>query len=79
MRRRFDAAVGLAPEEYLRVARLHAVLGAARRAATPDWARIAAETGFYDQPHLLGEFRRTVGCSPDALIRAGDDRFLHDR
>ena len=63
LRRRFQVAVGLSPKAYARVVRLHHAMALARASVTPDWAEIAVRSGFYDQPHLLAEFRRAVGMS----------------
>lgn len=63
LRRRFQVAVGLSPKAYARVVRLHHAMALAREAAVPDWAEIAVRSGFYDQPHMLAEFRRAVGMS----------------
>jgi AraC-like DNA-binding protein len=80
LRRRFTIAVGLRPKAYARVVRLHRALAAARAAVAagrrPDWARIAYASGFYDQPHLLSEFRHAVGVPPNALLGGADVRFL---
>ncbi|MET9633233.1 AraC family transcriptional regulator [Lentzea sp. NPDC006480] len=62
LRRRFQVAVGLSPKAYARVVRLHRAMDLAR-AGSPDWAEIALRSGFYDQPHMLAEFRRAVGMS----------------
>jgi AraC-like DNA-binding protein len=32
-----------------------------------SWARIVAESGYADQPHLIREFRRFTGTTPAAL------------
>jgi AraC-like DNA-binding protein len=73
LRRRFTVAVGLGPKSYVRVVRLHHALAAARAALVagerPQWADIAQRTGFYDQPHLLAEFRAAVGVPPNTLLR----------
>jgi AraC-like DNA-binding protein len=73
LRRRFAVAVGLGPKAYARVVRLHRAVGLARQSIShgvePRWAEIALRSGFYDQPHLLAEFRRSVGCPPGALVR----------
>jgi hypothetical protein len=63
LRRRFQVAVGLSPKAYARVVRLHRAMALARAAGVPDWAEIAVRAGYYDQPHLLAEFRRAVGMS----------------
>lgn len=77
LRRRFGQAVRLRPKAYLRVTRLHRAVDSARESLKlgrpPQWADIAARQGFYDQPHLLAEFRRSAGCLPGALA---DGRFL---
>jgi AraC-like DNA-binding protein len=63
LRRRFLVAVGLSPKAYARVVRLHKAMALARSSSVPDWAEIAVRSGFYDQPHMLAEFRRAVGSS----------------
>lgn len=70
LRRRFLVAVGLSPKAYARVARLHLAVALARSAAVPNWAEIAVRSGFYDQPHLLAEFRRAVGTSGVRFLQA---------
>lgn len=73
LRRRFVVAVGLRPKAYMRVVRLHSALAAGRdalaRGEPPRWADIAGRSGFYDQSHLLAEFREAVGAPPNALLR----------
>lgn len=73
LRRRFAVAVGLRPKAYVRVVRLHHAMAAARAALAagkrPQWSEIALRSGFYDQPHLLAEFRYAVGVPPNTLLR----------
>jgi AraC-like DNA-binding protein len=72
LRRRFSVAVGLRPKAYGRVTRLHAAL---RMAGSASWADIAHRCGFYDQPHMIAEFRAATGLAPAAL----HGRFLQSR
>jgi AraC-like DNA-binding protein len=61
--RRFRAAVGLSPKPFARVQRLQRLL----RSVDPcdaDWATAAADTGYFDQPHLINEFRALAGVTP---------------
>jgi AraC-like DNA-binding protein len=67
LRRAFQESVGIGPKEFARTVRLqHAV----RRAGTStDWARIATDSGYYDQAHLIADFRQLVGLTPGAYLK----------
>lgn len=60
----FHAHVGLSPRAWSRLARLHACLRALRAQASPRWADVAADAGYYDQAHLANEFRALCGLTP---------------
>jgi AraC-like DNA-binding protein len=62
---KFKQQVGVAPQMAARLVRLSAVW----RHLDDDqtWARIAAESGYADQAHLIREFRRFTGTTPSAL------------
>ncbi|WP_425258662.1 helix-turn-helix domain-containing protein [Rubrivivax sp. RP6-9] len=60
----FAAQVGLAPSVWRRLQRLHATLRLLRTAAEPQWAQIAHCAGYYDQSHLINEFRALCGLTP---------------
>ena len=62
--RRFGAQVGLSPKAFLRVVRFQQVLRAVDAGPTPDWARLAVELGFYDQPHFVNDFKAFTGHAP---------------
>lgn len=67
----FAEHVGLSPRAWGRLARLHALVRALRTAPSPRWARLAADTGFYDQAHLANELRSLSGLRPsDFAARA---------
>ena len=75
--RRFGALfveqVGLGPKRYARLRRFQVVIAQVHRRHTVDWARVAADAGFHDQPHLVREFRAFAGLSPTQyLARQGD-------
>ena len=62
MRRKFRESLGMSPKAYARTLRLRSVLRLGRRGA--DWSAVAAETGFYDQSHLVHEFKEALGLPP---------------
>jgi AraC-like DNA-binding protein len=62
--RRFGAQVGLSPKAFLRVVRFQQVLKAMDGGGPTDWARLAVEHGFYDQPHFVNDFKAFTGLAP---------------
>lgn len=72
LRRAFTENVGIGPKEFARTVRLQR---AVRMAATScDWARIAADAGYYDQAHLIADFRQLLGLTPGAFSRRAGGR-----
>jgi AraC-like DNA-binding protein len=65
----FNAAVGLTPKRFGRVLRFHRATALGRSAAL-DWTRIAYECGYYDQAHLIRDFRELADLTPSDVIRA---------
>jgi len=64
--RAFTAHVGLAPKRFARVRRFQRLVRAVATSAGPDWARLAVETGYHDQAHLIHDFRDLSGLTPGA-------------
>ncbi|MGK3982655.1 helix-turn-helix transcriptional regulator [Sorangium sp. So ce136] len=76
LRRAFSESVGIGPKEFARTVRLQR---AVRMAATSrDWARIAADAGYYDQAHLIADFRELVGLTPGAFLKRAGARLGSD-
>jgi AraC-like DNA-binding protein len=71
LRRRCQAAVGLAPKALHRMLRFQGFLALAHgRGGHPaELARLAAEAGYADQSHLTRECLRLSALSPAALLR----------
>jgi len=62
--RRFPAVVGLSPKMFCRVLRFRAAVESMRARRRASWAQVAAEAGYYDQAHLIAEFRTFAGTTP---------------
>jgi AraC-like DNA-binding protein len=67
--REFGKHVGLSPKTLCRILRFRRVLRRMRRQATPDWADLAAELGYYDQAHLISDFSQLCGKTPERYRR----------
>lgn len=71
LRRAFTESVGIGPKDFARTVRLQR---AVRMTATSlDWGRIARDAGYYDQAHLIADFRELIGLTPGAFARRGGE------
>jgi AraC-like DNA-binding protein len=67
LRRAFTETIGVGPKDFARGVRLTRAVRMA--GASRDWTRIAAEAGYYDQSHLIADFRELTGNTPGALLK----------
>jgi AraC-like DNA-binding protein len=61
--RLFKAEVGLTPKLYLRIARFERLAQRLPHGASA-WAELAADEGYFDQSHLIRDFRSFAGATP---------------
>ena len=66
---RFREEIGLPPKAMARLLRFERARTLAERAERPDWARIAADCGYYDQSHLSNDFRAVTGRTPATFFQ----------
>jgi transcriptional regulator GlxA family with amidase domain len=74
----FATEVGLTPKLYGRVRRFQRALALVRGGPAPDWARVAAECGYFDQSHLIRDFRAFSGLAPEEYLRRRGEHVLHN-
>jgi AraC-like DNA-binding protein len=67
--RRFRDRVGMGPKRYGRLVKFFAAVEAIKPVASVDWAGLAAEAGYYDQAHMIRDFREFAGCTPADFLR----------
>lgn len=67
LRRVVIDATSWPPKHLQRVLRMNRAVAAADRQTAPNWTLLAAECGYFDQPHLIAEVRSLTGCSPVEL------------
>lgn len=65
---RFRREVGVAPKVAARIVRFERATTMLRRAERPTLASVAADCGFYDQPHMVREWHDLAGCSPSTWM-----------
>lgn len=67
---RFRAVTGTTPKRHAQVLRFHRFVDAVHATdGVPDWAQLAAASGYYDQPHVIRAFRRFSGWTPAEYYR----------
>ena len=59
----------MTPKWVLMRARLHDATDAVADGHLPDWARLAADLGYCDQPHLIRAFKAAIGTTPMEYLR----------
>ncbi|MFZ3330498.1 MAG: helix-turn-helix domain-containing protein [Candidatus Acidiferrales bacterium] len=64
IQRIFNDYVGVSPKWVIRRYRLHEAIEKFNSCSRPDWAQLALELGYFDQAHLINDFRSIVGYSP---------------
>jgi methylphosphotriester-DNA--protein-cysteine methyltransferase len=70
--REFDRCVGLTPKLFARLCSFQRVIRSVGQKTEVDWAGTAASCGYYDQAHLIHEFRAFSGLTPaNYLIKRG--------
>jgi AraC-like DNA-binding protein len=72
LQRAFAAEAGLSPKLFLRICRFQRVFAAWQR-SPGNWARTAIECGYYDQSHLVRDFRQFAGATPARFVESGPE------
>jgi AraC-like DNA-binding protein len=73
--RNFLSEIGLNPKLYSRVARFQTALDTRIHRQDIRWVNLANEFGYYDQMHMIKDFQKLSGLTPEGLLsRIGDMR-----
>jgi len=65
----FSDQVGLTPKLFCRLRRFQLALQKTFGRQSVDWAEIAADSGYFDQPHFIHDFTRFSGLTPSSYLR----------
>jgi AraC-like DNA-binding protein len=71
--RRFQHATGVPPKLFARIARFQGLVYSLLSTDVAKWAGVAPEIGFYDQAHMINEFRSFTGAPPTTFFQPHDD------
>ncbi len=73
LERRVAQSLGLAPAPLRRVLRFRRAFQLLEGCSPGSWGRVAAASGYYDQAHLIREFRRFAGAAPQQFFGGVSD------
>lgn len=73
----FVQELGIRPKMFARIVRLNAVLAALDQSERADAVDLALAAGYFDQSHLLRDFRMLAGRAPHASRRADGEMAQH--
>jgi len=79
LERRFQRGVGMPPKLFCRIQRFQHVFQVIEDGC-PNWVNAAVECGYYDQAHLIRDFRDFSGKAPSVLLADADlaKHFVRD-
>ena len=81
VKHKFDQHVGVSPKLFGKLRRFQAVLRRLASEVKVDWTKLAHDSGYYDQAHLIREFNHFTGFSPQKFLKnleKGDDLYIFD-
>ena len=70
---RFHDAAGLPPKLFGRIVRFQGLVHTLLSNDVAHWASLASDAGFYDQAHMINEFRHLAGSPPTTFFQPHDD------
>jgi AraC-like DNA-binding protein len=73
----FSQEVGLTPKMFCRIQRFQRALRLANRGRRVEWADIASECGYFDQPHFIRDFHAFSGLNPSAYLKRRGEHLNH--
>jgi AraC-like DNA-binding protein len=73
----FHQQVGLTPKAFCRVRRFQRVLRSVHGRREVDWAQVALDCGYYDQPHFIHDFQAFSGFTPSAYLALATTHLNH--
>ncbi len=68
LERKFNEKVGMSPKQLCRIIRFRYVFEYLTRFPGNDWVSVALDCGYYDQSHLIREFKYFTGLNPTAYF-----------
>jgi AraC-like DNA-binding protein len=73
--RGFQEQLGLSPKLFARIIRFEAALDRKARSSLKSWTEIANELGYFDQMHMIHDFKVFAGGTPTRMLAEMESLF----
>jgi len=73
----FSDEVGLTPKLFSRVSRFQSLIRIAHARDNINWAQLALDCGYYDQPHFVHDFQSFAGITPTVYLQLRTEHVNH--
>ena len=60
--------IGLSPKFFSQVSRVKKIISAFQTKKFHDWSQLAIDGGYYDQSHMINEFKKITGLTPKKYL-----------
>lgn len=70
LQRRFQEVVGVSPKLFASILRFHSLFDALSAEDATPWIVAAVDAGYFDQAHMIRDFKRFAGQPPQAFINS---------
>lgn len=71
--RRFTEQAGVSPKLYCRLLRFNNAINAKMKNPQANWTSVAYECGYYDQMHMIKDFREFADVNPTELLQSNKE------
>jgi AraC-like DNA-binding protein len=65
----FTSQVGVSPKQYLKLMRFQNVIRILEENEVIHWNQVARESGYFDQAHLIHDFKHFSGFTPNEYLK----------
>lgn len=72
LERKFALQVGVSPKLYTRIIRFQKIFNLVQRTEKYKWPDVSVDCGYYDQSHLIRDFKTFSGRTPSDYFNADD-------
>ena len=64
LERKFSSLIGKTPKQFIKIVRCNNVMNSLIRGRNENLACLANENGYFDQSHMIKDFKAFSGCTP---------------